>query len=71
MNILCTSADTFPEDLARFRHLMQISQKELGKKTNSHQQVISKLETRAQILDYEQVFDIARALGIDELRIRL
>lgn len=71
MNILCTSAETFPEDFAKYRHLMAISQRELGKRINASQQIISKFETRYQILDYEQIFIIARTLGIDELRIRL
>lgn len=69
--ILYTSPETLPKDFATFRHLAELSQKEVGKRTHYSQQVISNLETGARFPHYDQVFAIAKAMGIDELRVIL
>ena len=63
-NILFTSADTVPQDFAKVRNDLGISQKELGKRINYSQQLISKLETGDRVLHYDQIFEIARAMGV-------
>ena len=70
-NILFTTADTIPKDFAKVRNDLKISQKELGKRINYSLQLISKLETGDRILHYDQLLEIAKAMGMHELRIKL
>lgn len=69
--VLFTTPESLPKDFATFRHLAELSQKEVGKRTHYSQQIISKLETGDRFLHYDQVFAIAKAMGIDELRVIL